>query len=78
MDDAVGVVGAILLLVGAAFSLLVWPTFLRRVANDERARHADGTPTRFLTVHVVLVGIALVIAIAQGVAGIWWLIDGVA
>lgn len=77
MHDGVGVVGAILLLVGAAFSLLVWPVFLRRVAKDDRARHADGTPTRFLTVHVVLIGAALVIALAQGVAGIWWLIDGV-
>ncbi|WP_206448276.1 SCO4848 family membrane protein [Agrococcus sp. KRD186] len=75
MSDAVGVVGAVLLLIGAAFSLLVWPTFLRRVAKDERARDAHGRPTRFLTVHVVLITIALLIATAQAVAGIWWLID---
>lgn len=75
MTDVPGVVGAVLLLVGAAFSLLVWPAFLRRVANDERARDAHGRPTRFLTVHVTLVAIALVIAVAQAVAGIWWLID---
>lgn len=75
MPDVAGVVGAVLLLVGAAFSLLVWPAFLRRVANDQRARDAHGKPTRFLTVHVVLVSIALVIAIAQGVVGVWWLID---
>lgn len=75
MPDPVGIVGAVLLLVGAAFSLLVWPAFLRRVANDERARDANGRHTRFLTVHVTLVAIALVIAIAQAVAGIWWLID---
>lgn len=75
MPDAVGVVGAVLLLIGAAFSLLVWPTFLRRVANDDRARDAHGKPTRFLTVHVVLVSIALVIAVAQAAAGIWWLVD---
>jgi len=74
MPDPVGVVGAVLLLVGAAFSILVWPAFLRRVASDERARDAHGRPTRFLTVHVVLVAVALVIAIAQGVAGVWWLI----
>lgn len=74
MPDAVGVVGAILLLVGAAFSLLVWPAFLRRVANDERSRDAHGKPTRFLTVHVTLVSIALFIALAQATAGIWWLI----
>lgn len=75
MPDAVGTVGAVLLLVGAAFSLLVWPAFLRRVANDERARDARGKPTRFLTVHLVLIGAALLIALAQGVAGIWWLLD---
>lgn len=75
MPDTVGVVGAILLLVGAAFSLLVWPAFLRRVANDERSRDAHGKPTRFLTVHVTLVSIALFIALAQATAGIWWLIE---
>lgn len=75
MADVVGTVGAVLLLIGAAFSLLVWPAFLRRVANDERARDARGKPTRFLTVHLVLIGAALLIALAQGVAGIWWLLD---
>ena len=74
MPDPVGVVGAVLLLVGAGYSLTVWPVFLRRVAADDRARDADGKPTRFLTVHVTLVTIALVLAIAQAVAGIWWLI----
>ena len=73
MADAVGVAGAVLLLIGGAFSLLVWPAFLRRVARDDRARDADGRPTRFLTVHVTLVAIALVIAVAQAAVGIWWL-----
>jgi hypothetical protein len=72
MPEGVATFGAVLLLVGAAFSIVVWPTFLRRVANDDRAKDAQGRPTRFLTVHVTLVAIALVIAIAQAVAGIWW------
>ena len=59
-----------LLLVGAAFNILTWPTFLRRVARDPRARDADGRPTRFLTVHVVLVVIAMVLAAAFVVAAI--------
>jgi uncharacterized membrane-anchored protein len=71
--DAVGVAGAVLLLIGGAFSLLVWPAFLRRVARDDRARDAGGRPTRFLTVHVTLVAVALVIAVAQAAVGIWWL-----
>ncbi|MCR8671534.1 SCO4848 family membrane protein [Agrococcus sp. HG114] len=74
MPDTVGTAGAVLLLVGAAFSVVVWPAFLRRVARDERARDAAGRPTRFLTVHVSLVAIAIVIALAQGVVGIWWLL----
>ncbi|WP_306233004.1 SCO4848 family membrane protein [Agrococcus beijingensis] len=72
MPEGVGTFGAVLLLVGAAFSIVVWPTFLRRVANDDRAKDAQGRPTRFLTVHVTLVAIAGVIAIAQAVAGVWW------
>ena len=72
MADPVGVAAAVLLLVGAAFSVVVWPAFLRRVAADPRARDAAGRPTRFLTVHVTLVAIAVVIAIAQAVVGIWW------
>ena len=59
-----------LLLVGAAFNILTWPTFLRRVARDPRARDADGRPTRFLTVHVVLVVIAMVLAAAFVVAAV--------
>lgn len=72
--DAVGIAGAVLLLVGAAFSVIVWPAFLRRVAADPRARDAAGRPTRFLTVHVTLVAVAVVIAIAQAVVGVWWLL----
>jgi hypothetical protein len=53
-----------LLLAGAAFNILTWPTFLRRVARDPRARDAAGRPTRFLTVHVVLFAIAMVLAVA--------------
>lgn len=75
MADPVGVAAAVLLLIGAAFSIVVWPAFLRRVAADPRARDAAGRPTRFLTVHVTLVAIAGVIAIAQAVAGIWWFLS---
>jgi len=65
---------AILLLVNAAFNALVWPTFSRRIARDDRARNADGKPTRFLIVHTVLIGAALVIAAVSAVAAILCLI----
>jgi len=59
-----------LLLAGAAFNILTWPTFLRRVARDPRARDADGKPTRFLIVHVVLFVIAITLAAAFVVAAV--------
>lgn len=61
---------AALLFVNAAFNLLVWPTFYRRVAKDPRSRNAAGKPTRFLTVHIVLIAVALAIAVASAIAGI--------
>lgn len=65
---------AVLLLVNAAFNLLVWPTFYRRVAKDKRAHDAAGKPTRFLIVHAVLIGSALLIALLSAVAAILSLI----
>ena len=59
-----------LLLAGAALNILTWPTFLRRVARDPRARDADGKPTRFLIVHVVLFVIAITLAAAFVVAAV--------
>lgn len=67
---------AALLLANAVFNVLVWPTFYRRVARDPRARDEAGRPTRFLTVHAVLIGIALLLAIASAVTGVIALIQG--
>ncbi len=61
---------AILLLVNAVFNVLVWPTFYRRIAKDPRARDANGRATRFLTVHTVLIGAALVLAAVSAIAAI--------
>ncbi|WP_265522111.1 SCO4848 family membrane protein [Oerskovia flava] len=60
---------SIVLLVTAAWNLLVWPRFLGRIAKDPRARDADGRPTRFLTVHVVIIGVSLLLALAVGALG---------
>lgn len=59
-----------LLLAGAAFNILTWPFFLRRVAKDPRARDAQGKPTTFLVVHIVLVAIGLTLAAAFILAAI--------
>ncbi|MBP2436217.1 SCO4848 family membrane protein [Microbacterium amylolyticum] len=45
---------ALLLLANAAFNVIVWSRFWKRVSADRRARDSDGRPTRFLTVHAVL------------------------
>jgi len=57
----------VVLFAAALFNFLAWPTFLRRVARDPRARDERGRPTKFLRVHVILTTIALVLA-----AGVAW------
>ncbi len=61
---------AVLLLVNGIWNLVVWPAFLRRILRDPRARDASGRPTRFLTVHAVLIGISLLLAVLSLVFGI--------
>ena len=61
---------ALVLIIAGVWSLVVWPQFLRRVMKDPRARDARGKATRFLTVHVVLVSISMVLGAATAVIGI--------
>lgn len=68
------VFAGILLLVNAGYNFIVWPQFWKRVTADPRARDESGAPTKFYTVHAVLIGIALVIALASAIAGIILLI----
>lgn len=58
------------LIVAGVWSLVVWPQFLKRVTKDPRARDAAGKATRFLTVHVVLVSISMVLGAATAAIGI--------
>ncbi|MDQ0924323.1 putative membrane protein [Pseudarthrobacter sp. W1I19] len=64
------VFAALVLIVAGIWSLVVWPQFLRRVMKDPRARDAAGKATRFLTVHVVLVAISMVLGAATALIGI--------
>lgn len=61
---------AVLLFLNAAFNAVVWPQFYKRVAKDPRARDENGKATPFLTVHVVLIAIALALALGSVIAGI--------
>jgi hypothetical protein len=58
-----------ILVIAGAWSLAVWPQFLRRVMKDARARDSAGKATRFLTVHVVLVGVSMLLGAATAVIG---------
>jgi len=64
------VFAALVLIIAGVWSLVVWPQFLRRVMKDPRARDAAGKATRFLTVHVVLVSISMVLGLATAVIGV--------
>ena len=64
------VFASLVLIIAGVWSLVVWPQFLRRVMKDPRARDAGGKATRFLTVHVVLVSISMVLGAATAVIGV--------
>ena len=61
---------AVLLIVNAVYNFVTWPQFLKRVARDPKARDAAGKPTPFLTVHIILVTVALAIGIVSLVAAV--------
>lgn len=61
---------SVVLVLAAAWNLLIWPRFFARVAADPRARDAAGRRTRFFTVHAVLIAVSLALALAVGVLGV--------
>lgn len=63
-----------MLLLNAVYNVVVWPRFWKRVTSDPRARDEAGNKTTFYTVHAVLVGVALLIAVVSAVAGVWILV----
>ncbi|GAB3579604.1 hypothetical protein GCM10027406_17840 [Leifsonia lichenia] len=69
------VFAAIVLFLNAVFNVFAWPRFFARVATDSRARDAAGKPTPFLIVHGVLLGVALLLALASLVAGVMLLVS---
>ena len=64
------VFAAIVLFLNAVFNVFAWPRFFARVSKDARARDAAGRATPFLIVHGVLLGVALLLALASLVAGV--------
>jgi MFS superfamily sulfate permease-like transporter len=64
------VAASVLLIVAGLWNLVIWPQFLRRVVKDPRARDESGRATTFLTVHLVLVSVSMVLGLAVGIVGI--------
>jgi hypothetical protein len=61
---------SVLLILTGLWNLLIWPRFWQRIAKDPRARDAAGRPTRFRTVHAVLIGVSIVLGVAVGLLGV--------
>lgn len=61
---------SVVLIISGVWSLAVWPQFLRRVMKDPRSRDEAGKATKFLTVHVVLVTVSMVLGAATAAIGI--------
>jgi hypothetical protein len=60
---------SLFLLAFAVWSWIIWPTFLKNIANDPRA-FVGNTPQGFFWVHLVLVVVSLVLGTAIGVLGV--------
>jgi hypothetical protein len=65
---------SVVLLVAGAWSLLVWPRFGSRIVKDPRSRDAQGRATRFLTVHLVLISVSMLLGLAVLVLGVLTLV----
>jgi hypothetical protein len=61
---------ALILILSGVWTLIVWPPFLRRVLKDPRARDEKGAPTRFLTVHLMLITTSMILGAATAIIGI--------
>ncbi|MFD2792722.1 SCO4848 family membrane protein [Promicromonospora vindobonensis] len=61
---------SVVLILTAAWNLLIWPRFWQRIVADPRSRDANGRATTFLTVHTVLIAVSLALALAVGVLGV--------
>ena len=53
----------------AAFSWVIWVTFLKNIANDDRS-FVDGSPQAFFIVHLVLTVVTLSLSTAIGWLGV--------
>lgn len=61
---------ALVLILTGVWTLIVWPPFLRRVFKDPRAKNENGSATRFLKVHFMLITTSMILGLATGIIGL--------
>jgi hypothetical protein len=61
---------SVFLLAFGVWSWVIWPTFLKNVADDPRSWAAGGGPTGFFLVHLVLTIVSILLGTAIGILGI--------
>ncbi|WP_406688748.1 hypothetical protein REH65_20755 [Saccharopolyspora sp. ID03-671] len=59
---------ALFLLAFGVWSYLLWPTFMRNIWNSDHS-WAQGSPTAYLIVHLVIAVVSLVLGTIIGVLG---------
>ncbi|MER7076992.1 hypothetical protein SAMN02982929_06006 [Saccharopolyspora kobensis] len=59
---------ALFLLAFGVWSYLLWPNFARNIWNSDRS-WADGSPTSYLIVHLVIAVVSLVLGTIIGIIG---------
>lgn len=60
---------SLFLLAFGVWSWIIWITFVRNLANSDDAFTADGSPTSFFVVHLVLAIVSFVLGTIIGVIG---------
>jgi len=61
---------AFVLIAAGLWSIIVWPPFLKRVLKAPEARDANGAPTRFMTVNLMLISTAIIFGLATTIIGV--------
>ncbi|UPO77646.1 MULTISPECIES: SCO4848 family membrane protein [Arthrobacter] len=61
---------AFVLIAAGLWSIIVWPPFLKRVLKAPEARDANGAPTRFMTVNLMLISTAIIFGLATAIIGV--------
>lgn len=67
-------VWSLVLLLAGIWNIAIWPRFWQRIDKDPRSRDADGRPTRFRTVHAVLIVVSLAFGVAITLLGVLTLV----